>query len=179
MHNGVGKPPQVNLVLVGMPGVGKSTVGVLLAKQLGYGFLDTDIYIQEREGRKLPGIIADRGIEGFKKCEERAILSLAPSAHVIATGGSVVYSRRSMQHLGLGGRIVFLDIAPGLLAQRLDNLDARGVVYAPGQTLSQLYRERHPLYVRYADITVVCDGLSPEEVKAEIIEHLGGLLTSM
>lgn len=169
---------KVNLVLVGMPGVGKSTVGVLLAKYLGYGFLDTDIHIQEREKRKLSEIIAAGGIEGFKKFEERAILSLALSAHVIATGGSVVYSRRAMQHLGLGGKIIFLDIAPELLVQRLGNLDARGVVYAPGQTLLQLYRERHPLYVRYADIRVSCNGLSPEEVKSRIIERLDVLLTA-
>jgi shikimate kinase len=160
------------IVLIGMPGVGKSTVGVLLAKRLGLGFLDTDVHIQTLEGRRLYEIIQHEGLAGFCRIEERHILSVSSMGCVIATGGSVVYSERAMAHLRAGGDAVHLDLEPSLLQKRLDNMDARGVVRAPGQTVADLYRERNPLYRRYEDIRIDCGIRSPDEVVAAIIDRL-------
>lgn len=161
-----------NIVLIGMPGTGKSTVGVLLAKRLGLGFIDTDILIQQREGRSLQALIAAHGTETFCRIEEGHILSLALASHVIAPGGSVVYSAKAMTHLKAGGAAVHLDITVERLKQRLDDVDGRGVVIAPGQTIDGLYAERRPLYLAYADATVSTDGLSPEEVVRGVIAAL-------
>jgi shikimate kinase len=157
-----------NIVLVGMPGVGKSTIGVLLAERLGYGFLDTDILMQTLEGRTLQKIIAYRGLDGFRRIEEKTILSLSITSHVIATGGSVVYSIKAMEHLKQRGWVCYLDIAPQLLRDRLDNIDTRGIVMAPGQTIESLYRERYPLYMQYADATVASGNLTPSQVLKKI-----------
>ncbi len=162
------------IVLIGMPGVGKSTVGVLLAKRLGLDFLDSDVYIQTREGRRLWEIIQQESHAGFCGIEERHVLSLSPFGCVIATGGSVVYSERAMAHLGSASSIVHLDLAPDLLQQRIESMDARGVVRAPGQTVADLYRERNPLYCRYENFRVDCGGLAPDEVVAAIVERLPG-----
>lgn len=164
-----------NIVLIGMPGTGKSTVGVLLAKYTSRRFIDTDLYIQAEEGRRLYEIISDRGIKEFCKIEERYILSLKCRGDVIATGGSVVYSSKAMEHLRSSGLIIHLDLSPTDLEKRLSDLDARGVVRAPDQTLSDLYKEREPLYLRYADITVDCSGLSHEQVVEKILAALTGL----
>jgi shikimate kinase len=153
-----------------MPGVGKSTVGVLLAKQLGYAFIDTDILIQVREGQSLQALIATHGPDEFCRIEERHILSLDLAAHVIAPGGSVVYRPEAMAHLRGRGTVVHLDIALENLTRRLDDLAARGVVIGPGQTIAGLYRERRPLYRRYADATVATDGLAPDRVVAEVLK---------
>ena len=160
------------VVLIGMPGVGKSTVGVLLAKRLGLDFLDSDVFIQTREGRQLWEIIRDESHAGFCRIEERHLLSLSPFGCVIATGGSVVYSDRAMQHLRSGGRIVHLDLDPDRLQHRLDNMDARGVVRAPGQTVADLYWERNPLYCRYEDIRIECGDLTPDGVVSAIVIQL-------
>lgn len=168
-------PSLNNIVLIGMPGVGKSTVGVLLAKRLGLGFIDTDIHIQQREGCSLQALIAAHGAEAFCRIEEGHILSLAPASHVIAPGGSVVYSAKAMAHLKAGGCAVHLDITVEQLKRRLDDVDARGVVIAPGQTIDGLYAERRPLYRAYADASVSTDGLTPEEVVREIISELSRL----
>ncbi len=160
-----------NVVLIGMPGVGKSTVGVLLAKRLGLDFTDTDLVIQSAEGKRLPEIIAENGLAGFCDLEADRIGDLHLSGHVIATGGSVVYRHRAMIHLGAGGPIVYLSIGFQALKRRLDDIDARGVVYAPGQSLHDLYLERTPLYARYANLTVDCTALSTDRV-ADRVEAL-------
>jgi shikimate kinase len=158
-----------NIILIGMPGAGKSTVGVLLAKRLGYAFLDTDILIQVREGRSLQELIREHGPEEFCRIEERHILSLTLRAYVVAPGGSVVYRSRAMAHLKARGTAVHLDLSLDRLKQRLDDVDARGVVIAPGQTVESLYAERRPLYRRYADVTVSTDGLTPDQVVGHVL----------
>jgi shikimate kinase len=164
-----------NIILIGMPGVGKSTVGVLLAKRLGLSFIDTDISIQVREGRSLQAIIQAHGADEFCRIEENHILSLAPAGCVIAPGGSVVYSPRAMAHLKANGIAVHLDIAVERLKRRLGDVDARGVVIAPGQTIEGLFAERRPLYLRYADATIATDGLKPDLVMKEILKALKSL----
>jgi shikimate kinase len=157
-----------NVILIGMPGVGKSTVGVLLAKRLKYAFVDTDIYIQTREGKSLQELIQLQGTSGFCDLEGDYILSISASASVIATGGSVVYIQPAMKHLRAFGKIVHLDLELNRLQKRLDD----GVVIGPDQKLGDLYAERQPLYAKYADITISTDGLSPDQVVGQIIEHL-------
>ena len=161
-----------NVSLIGMPGVGKSTVGVLLAKRLKFAFVDTDIYIQTREGKSLQELIQLHGTAGFCDLEGNYILSLSVTATVIATGGSVVYIQPAMEHLQAGGQIVHLDLELSRLQQRLDDIDARGVVIGPHQKLDDLYAERQPLYAKYADITIATDGLSPDQVVVRIIQLL-------
>ena len=158
-----------NIVLIGMPGVGKSTVGVLLAKQLGYSFLDTDIHIQAAEGKTLQQLIQTHGISGFCDLEEAYILSVAVESHVIATGGSVVYAGAGMRHLKENASVIHLDLSLDRLKKRLDDLDARGVAIAPGHGLADLYAERQPLYLKYADQTVDTDSLTPDAVVRAIM----------
>ena len=155
---------RINVVLVGMPGSGKSTIGVLLAERLGFGFVDTDIVMQTGEGRKLQQIIATRGLDGFRQIEEQTILSLSVSSHVISTGGSVIYSVKAMKHLKRWGWVCHLDIEPRQLKERLDNIETRGIVMAPGQTIESLHRERYPLYRHHADISVDSGSLAPGDV---------------
>ena len=161
-------------MLIGMPGVGKSTIGVLLAKRLGLGFLDTDVHIQTLEGRRLFEIIQQDSLAGFCRIEERHVLSVSPIGCVIATGGSVVYSEKAMGHLRAGAVVVHLDLDPVLLQKRLDNMDARGVVRTPGQTVADLYRERNPLYRRYQDMRIDCGLRLPDELAAAIADQLPG-----
>lgn len=151
-----------NIVLIGMPGVGKSTLGVLLARQIGFHFLDTDLVIQAREGKLLRELIAEHGDDGFLKLEEAACAALEADRSVIATGGSVIYEPRAMAHLHELGTVVYLKLGYKLLARRLGDLKRRGVVLRPGQTLRMLYDERVPLYERYADVTVECGGQDAE-----------------
>ena len=143
-----------NIILIGMPASGKSTVGVILAKLLGFDFIDTDLLIQKREKKRLSQIIASRGIDGFLEAEEAACLSVKTDQCVIATGGSVVYSEAAVSHLKTLGTFVYLEVDFGTLQSRLNDIERRGVVLRPGQTLEQLYQERVPLYRRYADLTV-------------------------
>jgi shikimate kinase len=161
-----------NVVLIGMPGVGKSTVGVLVAKRLGLSFLDTDIYIQTREGKSLQQLIGELGLEGFRVLEERHMLTISTRAHVLATGGSVVYSAKAMDHLKATGTVIHLDLALELLKKRLDDLEARGVVIAPGQSLDSLYYERLPLYLQYADVTVSTGSLTPDQIVRKLVDIL-------
>ena len=137
-----------------MPGSGKSTVGVLLAKELRKEFLDTDLLIQTRTGRGLQDILDEDGIPGFLAVEESAILQFEPKGMVVATGGSVIYSRSAMEHLSSRGVCVYLDCSVRALEQRLSNLDSRGVVRAPGQSVEALFRERDPLYRAWAKFVV-------------------------
>jgi len=161
-----------NIVLIGMPGAGKSTVGTLLAESLARSFLDTDTLIQTTEGRRLQEIIDAEGLAHFREIEARHVLSLRCGGCVIATGGSVIYSAAAMAHLKSSGLIVYLDLSLSCLEKRLRNLETRGIVMIPGQTLRGLYEERLPLYGHYADLTIECDGLSDEQVAARIIEAL-------
>ena len=161
-----------NLILIGMPGAGKSTVGVLLAKRLGVAFLDTDILMQTGEDRYLQEIIAEHGIEGFRSIEERYLLTVPPDCGVVATGGSVVYSEKSMAHLRSLGPTVYLQIGLTSLKKRLGNLDERGVLRMPGQTIDMLYNERCPLYERYADILLSTAGVTPGQAVAAVLQQL-------
>jgi len=156
--------PHPNLILIGMPAVGKSTMGVLLAKRIGFAFIDTDLLIQTGEGMRLKHIIHDQGTEAFCDLEANYIQQISPQRTVVATGGSVVYRPQAMAHLLKLGTIIFLDIQLYPLSERLEQLDNRGVVRKPGQTVEQLYSARRPLYQKYAQITVDCSYRTPEEV---------------
>lgn len=161
-----------NLILIGMPGVGKSTIGVILAKELGYRFVDSDLLIQEQEGKLLREIIQEQGVEGFLEVENQVNASLAAEHAVVATGGSVVYGSEAMQHLRDIGTIVYLKLSFEELSKRLGDLHNRGVVLREGQTLRDIYEERSLLYERYADITVSEEGLSLEETLGKMCEVL-------
>ena len=152
-----------NITLIGMPGVGKSTLGVVLAKVLGYQFIDADLLIQKAEKRKLSVIIEQEGPEGFKKIENRINASIEAENTVISTGGSVVYCEEAMEHLKSIGKVVYLKLSLKPLSRRLGNLKGRGVLLKEGQTLRDLYRDRIPLYEKYADITVDEEGKNLEE----------------
>ncbi|MBQ7171748.1 MAG: shikimate kinase [Clostridia bacterium] len=153
----------MNIVLIGMPGCGKSTVGVLLAKTLVRDFLDTDLLIQKEKGCSLSELIAREGTEAFKRTENDVILSADPQNAVVATGGSAVYGAAAMKKLKENGVLVYLRLPPAELEKRIRNIRTRGIAMAPGTTIAQLAGEREPLYERYADLTVDCHGLSAEE----------------
>ena len=157
-----------NIVLIGMPGVGKSTVGVILAKVLGYQFVDADLLIQQQEGKLLKDIIAEQGTEGFIAVENRVNASIEADRTIIATGGSVVYGREAMEHLKEIGTVVYLSVAFPSLQKRLADIKGRGVVLKEGQNLQGLFEERTPLYEKYADIKVCEDDLSIEETVARL-----------
>ena len=154
--------------MIGMPGAGKSTVGVVLAKNLGMSFMDSDLVIQEQEGKKLHEIIEECGSDGFIKVEERVNASLDPSNTIIATGGSVVYGAKAMEHLGEIGTICYLKLSYESIRDRLGDLAQRGVVLKDGQTLLDLYQERIPLYEKYAHIVIDCENKNIREVVNEI-----------
>jgi len=152
-----------NIILIGMPGCGKSTVGVVLAKVLGYHYIDADLLIQERENRLLSEIIEEAGPEGFNQIENEVNSTIMADKAVIATGGSVVYGKEAMAHLSEIGTIIYLRLSLGELENRLDDLVERGISMREGQTLADLYEERTPLYEKYADLTVDAEGLSLRE----------------
>ncbi len=162
-----------NIILIGMPGAGKSTVGVVLAKKLGYAFVDSDLVIQSREGRLLHEIISEQGVEGFWAVEDEVNASIDAHRTVIATGGSAVYGSRAMEHFKQIGTIVYLKLACDAIAERLGDLSERGVTLREGQGLYDLYAERVPLYEKYADFTVECEELSIRE----IVERISGNVT--
>ncbi|MBE5957363.1 MAG: shikimate kinase [Lachnospiraceae bacterium] len=161
-----------NIVLIGMPGVGKSTIGVILAKILGYKFMDADLVIQERENRLLKEIIASEGVDGFIAIENDVNKSIETERTIIATGGSVVYGTEAMEHLSEIGTVVYLKLDIEHLKLRLGDIKNRGVVLRNGQTLEDLYAERAPLYEKYADIVVSEQGLSIEETVERLEEQL-------
>lgn len=164
-----------NIVLIGMPGVGKSTVGVILAKVLGYQFVDADLLIQQHEGKLLREIIAEVGTEGFIQVENRVNAGIECSKSIIATGGSVVYGKEAMEHLKEIGTVIYLEVSFSTLEKRLSDIKGRGVVLKEGQTLYDLYMERSPLYENYADVCVSEDGLNVEQT----VEHLVNKLQNM
>lgn len=161
-----------NVILIGMPGCGKSTVGVVLAKNTGRSFVDSDLVIQERTGRLLHELIEEHGTEGFWQIENEVNASLDPTGSVIATGGSAVYLGTGMEHLRSIGTVVYLRLPYEEIEERLGDLNARGVTLRAGQTLRDLYEERVPLYEKYADLVIDCHGKSLREIVLE----LGGKL---
>ena len=164
-----------NIVLIGMPGVGKSTIGVILAKVLGYQFLDADLLIQEQEGKLLKDIIAEVGTDGFIQVENRVNASINCEKTIIATGGSVIYGQEAMEHLKEIGTVVYLEVPFQHLEKRLSNIKGRGVVLKDGQTLYDLFMERTPLYEKYADVRVSEDGLGVEETVDLLVGKLQNL----
>lgn len=165
-----------NVVLIGMPGAGKSTIGVILAKVLGKDFVDADLVIQKEEGKLLSQIIEEKGPDGFLEAEERVNAGLNPGNAVIATGGSVVYGPKAMEHLREIGTVVYLRLSYEAVSSRLRDIKGRGVVLREGQTLYDLYEERTLLYEKYAHITVEEDGLAVEETLEKTLQALNLLL---
>ena len=161
-----------NIILIGMPGVGKSTVGVILAKVIGYQFLDADLVIQQREQRLLREIIDDVGTEGFIEIENCVNASIEASRTIIATGGSVVYGKEAMEHLKSIGTVIYLHVPFADLEKRLADIRGRGVVLKEGQDLKALFEERTPLYEKYADISISEEGLDVEGTVEKLIENL-------
>ena len=161
-----------NVVLIGMPGAGKSSVGVVLAKNLGISFIDSDILIQEREGKKLHELINEYGIEGFLDIEGEVNASISPKAAVIATGGSAVYREEAMQHLSKIAMIFYLRLSYENISERLGDLAERGVAFKEGQSLKQLYDERAKLYEKYANIIIDCEGKNIREIVFEIAKRI-------
>lgn len=162
-----------NIVLIGMPGAGKSTVGVVLAKHMGYFFADSDLLIQEREGKLLHEIIDEEGLFGFQRVENEVNASIDVKRSVIATGGSVVYCEEAMEHLRKIGTVVYLSLPCGELAERLGDLNERGVAIREGQTLEALFAERAPLYERYADVVIDCSGQPIRQIVKQVREAVG------
>lgn len=166
---------KTNLVLIGMPGVGKSTVGVVLAKNLGKRFLDSDLVIQEKTGKLLHEIISEKGKQGFLEVENEINASICVENSIIATGGSAVFGTRAMEHLKENGVVIYLRLPYERLKERLGDLAKRGVALAPGQTLEDLCRERRPYYEKYADLTIDCDKKQICEIVKEIGENYAKL----
>ncbi len=163
MHPPMQVTDMKNLVLIGMPGAGKSTVGVLLAKSMLMNFCDTDLLIQNSTGESLSDTIKSRGIDAFIRLEDEIIYNTEFKNSVIATGGSAVYGERAMNKLRENGKIVYLKVTPEELNKRVNNIHTRGIAMKEGTTLAELYEQRAPLYEKYADIIIECDGKTPEE----------------
>ena len=161
-----------NIILIGMPGAGKSTIGVLLAKALGMDFVDTDIIIQHHTGRLLQDIIDNDGIEAFLQVEEDVLSSLELTKSIIATGGSAVYSEKAMTALKQNGRAVYISLPYDEVERRITNITTRGIVLRSGNTLHDAYNERVPLYEKYADLTINCSGKDIESSMRELVENL-------
>lgn len=157
-----------NITLIGMPGAGKSTAGIILAKCMSFGFIDTDILIQINRQKSLQQILNESGYLGLRRIEEEEILKLNIVNHVIATGGSAVYSKKAMSHLQAMSRIVFLKADFNTIRRRIHNFDSRGIAKAETQSFEDLYKERQELYRKYAEYTVDCNNINQEEA-AEII----------
>jgi shikimate kinase len=162
-----------NIVLIGMPGAGKSTVGVILAKHTSRSFVDTDVLIQTSEKRPLQQIVDEDGHMALRGIEERILLGLDLSNHVIATGGSAAYSDAAMKHLRRNGIVVFLHVPFAEIQRRVRDFETRGIARAPQQSFADLFEERFALYQTYADITIACEELNQEQVSETIRRRLG------
>ena len=161
-----------NIILIGMPGSGKSSLGVVLAKKIGFGFIDSDLVIQGREGMTLERIIEKHGDAGFIQIENEVNCSINPHHTVIATGGSAVYGKEAMEHLRQIGTVIYLKLDYADISRRLSDIKGRGVVLKDGQTLKDLYDERVVLYEKYADITIAEDGLNVEQTIEKIVAQI-------
>lgn len=164
-----------NIILVGMPSCGKSTIGVVLAKTMNKGFVDTDILIQQAEGRTLQEIIDQEGNDYFHQVEERVLLDFDGTGYVVATGGSAIYFDRAMEKFKENGIVVYLKVSLDTILERLNNIKTRGVTLEKGQTIADLYEQRIPLYEKHADAIVEGDGLSVEEVVEKIMNRYKGV----
>lgn len=165
-----------NITMIGMPSSGKSTIGVLLAKRLGFSFVDVDIVIQEKEGRLLKEIISDEGMDGFLEVENRINAELDVQLSVIAPGGSVIYGEEAMRHLKEISEVVYLKMSYEEMERRIGNVVDRGVALKPGFTLRDLYNERVPLYEKYADIVIDEAGKTPGETVDELRRVIEGMM---
>lgn len=166
---------QKSIVLIGMPGAGKSTLGVLLAKELALDFVDTDVLIQLREGKTLQEIINGSDYLNLRRIEGEVLVEADLPNHVIATGGSVVYSEEGMANLKRFGPVVFLNCSADELRRRISNYESRGIAKAPGQSFEDLFEERQALYRKYADITVDCNGTGLQQVLERVVKGLESL----
>lgn len=161
-----------NVVLIGMPASGKSTVGVVLAKTLGVGFVDTDLVIQQREGRLLQDIIDKDGLKAFLEIEENVLLSLDCENSVISTGGSAVFGEKAMEKLKKNAVTLFIDVSPSVLEKRLSNITTRGIAAKQGESVEDILRERLPLYKKYADFTISTENENVESSVEKIVSLL-------
>lgn len=159
----------MNIILIGMPGVGKSTIGVVLAKTFGLSYLDTDLVIQKQEGMLLQDIINNNGLNNFLDIEERAVLSVSGDGFIIATGGSVIYRQRAMEHLKSLGYIIYLKLNYEEIERRINNIKTRGIAMGNNKTIKDVYEERKVLYEKYADKIYDCRGQSVENVVEGIV----------
>lgn len=159
-----------NVILVGMPSCGKSTIGVVLAKTMNKGFVDTDLLIQQKEGKTLQNIINEHGNDYFHHVEESVLLETNVRNFVIATGGSAIYFDRAMEHFKENGKVVYLKVSLETILERLNNIKTRGVTLGKGQTIEDLYKQRVPLYEKHADLVIEAEHLTIEEVVEKIIE---------
>jgi shikimate kinase len=159
--------------LIGMPGAGKSTVGVLLAKELGLNFVDTDLVIQVRAGETLQHILDQRGYLALRELEQQVLNDIPLANTLVSTGGSAIYSETGIQRLRAAGPTVFLDVSLAILAQRVDNEDARGIARSPGQDFADVFAERHPLYLRHADLVMDGSTGSAEAIARDLARQLG------
>lgn len=162
-----------NITLIGMPGCGKSTLGVILAKAINYDFLDSDLLIQKKMGIKLQEIINQYGNDRFREIEEEVNASIDVKDTVIATGGSVVYGEKAMEHLKSISTVIYLRLSVNEILKRVDNMRTRGISMKPGETLVDLYNKRVPLYEKYADIVVDCNDMNTSQALGAILEALG------
>jgi len=161
-----------NLTLIGMPGAGKSTIGIILAKNLGLGFIDTDVLIQINQQKPLQQIIDESSHLNLRAIEEKEILKINIENHVISTGGSVAYSEKAMAHLLSISKIIFLEVNFEEIKKRIKNFETRGIAKAKNQTFKDLFKERQILYKKYAEIAIDCNELDQEELAAQIAKSI-------
>lgn len=166
----------MTITLIGMPGAGKSMMGIELAKALGYQWIDADKAIEEKVGRSLQNIINEDGLAAFKKLEEEILHSLALENTVVSTGGSAIYYDSAMKNFKAHGKVVYLYVGAEEIIRRLGDYSQRGIVLAPGKTILNLYEERIPLYEKYADITVNCDGRDYATYQKKLNETMAALV---
>ncbi|MCI5144881.1 MAG: shikimate kinase [Candidatus Electrothrix sp. AR3] len=163
---------QSNFTLIGMPGAGKSTLGIILAKNLEFGFIDTDVLIQINQRKPLYQIIEENGPLHLRTLEEQELLKINLTQHIIATGGSAVYSEKAMKHLQSISTIIFLEVTLAEINRRIDNFATRGIVQEKHQTFKELFSQRQFLYQRYADITIDCNKGNKEELAGQIAQAI-------